>query len=166
MKSQLPKPVQNQNCDIVIYDGRCKFCTKQVQRLHRLDGKNRLAFLSLHDAQVSVLLPDVTYEELMEQMYLVTSDGRVFAGAAAFRYLTRRLPKLWLAAPIMHIPFSLPLWQWAYRQVAKRRYKMGQVADPCEDGSCSLHFEDQVNSSKTRGPLVGSESVSEGRNSA
>jgi hypothetical protein len=46
------------------------------------------------------------------------------------------LPRLWCLAPLLHIPGSLPLWQFLYRQVAKRRYK---IAGTCEDGTCRLH---------------------------
>jgi predicted DCC family thiol-disulfide oxidoreductase YuxK len=78
----------------------------------------------------------------MEQMYVVDRHGRRRGGAAAFRYLTRRLPRLWLLAPIMHIPFSLPLWQWGYRQVAKRRYKIaGKNDGGCDGDACAVHFK-------------------------
>ena len=42
----------------------------------------------------------------------------------------------------MHIPFTMPLWRWGYRQVAKRRYRlMGKTADACDDGTCKVHFK-------------------------
>lgn len=139
--SLLPDLNQYPDADVVVFDGRCKFCTKQVKRLFQLDGKNRLTFLSLHDERVQKLLPHLTHDDLMEQMYVVTPEGNHYGGAEAFRYLTRRLPKIWILAPLLHIPFSLPFWQWGYRQIAKRRYKMGQVKDPCEEGSCEVHFD-------------------------
>ncbi|MGC4003208.1 MAG: hypothetical protein QM811_08770 [Pirellulales bacterium] len=46
---------------------------------------------------------------------------------------------MWVLAPLLHIPFSLPLWQWGYDQVAKRRYRWGKV-DDCADGACAIHF--------------------------
>ncbi len=138
---ELPDPSQIPDADVVVYDGKCKFCLRQVARLHAWDGKQRLSFLSLHDERVHSLCPDVTHEELMQQMYVVTRQGKVLGGAAAFRYLARRLPKLWLFLPFLYIPFSLPLWQWIYAQVASRRYKMGRFEDDCEDGTCSIHFD-------------------------
>jgi|SRR5947209_1655840 len=111
----LPSPAENPEADVVVYDGQCKFCTAQVQRLARWDALRQLAFLSLHDPEVSKLLPDVTYDQLMHEMYLVDRAGRRHRGAAAFRYLTTRLPRLYPLAPLLHIPFSLPLWPWAYQ---------------------------------------------------
>jgi predicted DCC family thiol-disulfide oxidoreductase YuxK len=139
--AHLPAPAENPAADVVIYDGHCKFCTGQVQRLARWDrGNKRLTFLSLHDAEVAKRYPDLTYEQLMEEMVVVDRRGHRHAGAAAFRYLTTRLPGLYPLAPIMHIPFSLPLWQWGYRQVAKRRYLAGKTTD-CDDGACAVHFK-------------------------
>jgi predicted DCC family thiol-disulfide oxidoreductase YuxK len=121
--------------DVVIYDGDCPFCRAQVARLARWDGGGRLAFASLHDPWVRDRFPDLSREQLMQQMYVVTRDGRRYAGAEGVRYLTRRLPRLWLLAPLLHIPFSLPIWQWIYRRIARRRYQQNQTGlcdDTCE----------------------------------
>jgi predicted DCC family thiol-disulfide oxidoreductase YuxK len=138
----LPSPAENPGAEVVVYDGHCRFCTAQVQRLARWDSLHRLAFLSLHDPQVSKLLPDVTYDQLMHEMYLVDRSGNRHRGAAAFRYLTTRLPRLYPLAPLLHIPFSLPLWRWAYQQIAKRRYSiMGKTAEACSSDSCRVHLK-------------------------
>jgi predicted DCC family thiol-disulfide oxidoreductase YuxK len=140
-RNDLPTPADNPQADVVIYDGHCRFCTAQVKNLARMDpGGRRLAFLSLHDPEVASRYADLTYDQLMEQMYVVDRRGNRHAGAAAFRYLTTRLPMLYVLAPLLHIPGSLPLWQWAYRQVAKRRYLMGRTAE-CGAESCKVHFK-------------------------
>jgi predicted DCC family thiol-disulfide oxidoreductase YuxK len=108
----------------------------------KLDGKYRLAYLSIHDPIVAKEFPDLSMDLLMEQMYVIpNSDPQLrFGGAAAIRYLSRRLPKLWVIAPLLHIPFSLPLWQFLYRQIAKRRYRIANEKNRCdESGSCKLH---------------------------
>jgi predicted DCC family thiol-disulfide oxidoreductase YuxK len=137
--TSLPTPEDRPDADVVIYDGQCKFCTAQVQRLARWDSGKRLAYLSLHDPLVAQRYPDLTHEMLMDAMYVVDQQGRRHGGAAAFRYLTTRLPRLWLLAPLLHIPFSLPLWQWGYRQIARQRYRWGKI--DCETDACSVHFK-------------------------
>lgn len=139
-QTHLPTPGERPDADVVIYDGHCRFCTGQVRRLHRWDGAGRLAFLSLHDPVVAERYPDLSHDQMMQDMYVVDRQGRRHRGAAAFRYLTRRLPRLWWLAPVMHIPFSLPLWQFLYRQVANRRYWFGKT-DQCDDGTCAVHFK-------------------------
>ena len=133
----LPSPHDLPDADVVIYDGNCVFCRGQVTRLARWDGGRRLAFVSLHDALVAERFPDLAHDQLMQQMVVVTRDGRRYGGAAALRYLTRRLPRLWPLAPLLHLPFSLPVWQWAYRQIAKRRYRLNP--DAACDEACKIH---------------------------
>jgi predicted DCC family thiol-disulfide oxidoreductase YuxK len=139
--SQLPlvDPSQRPEADVIIFDGQCRFCRAQVARLARWDKRGRLAFISLHDPRVAQWYPDLTHDALMEDMYLIDRQGRRHRGAAALRYLSRKLWPLCLVAPLLHIPGSLPLWQWGYRQVARRRYLGGRI-DECSEGACGLHW--------------------------
>ncbi|SRR5690606_19848016 len=138
--SHLATPHERPGSSVVVFDGNCRFCRQQVERLARWDRQGALSFVSLHDDWAAEHLPDLTHEQLMEQMYVVLPDQRRYAGAAAFRYLSRRLPRLWPLAPLLHIPFSLPLWQWGYRQVAKRRYALAGKTEACEGDACRVHF--------------------------
>lgn len=112
----------------------------QVQRLNWFSG-GRLTFVSLHDPRVADRFPDLSLEQLMKQMYVISPGGDQYAGAAAVRYLSRRLPRLWLAAPFLHIPFSLPLWQAAYDWVARNRYRIAGRNSACDSGTCQTHFD-------------------------
>ncbi|TVQ02967.1 MAG: DUF393 domain-containing protein [Planctomycetaceae bacterium] len=135
----LPDPDRSPAADVVIYDGECRFCTGQVRNLRRLDiGGRRLSFLSLHDPRVSERYPDLSYDELMAQMYVVDGQGVRHGGSEAVRYLSRRLPALWPVMPILHLPGTAGLWRWAYRQVAARRYRI--AGKSCDDGACSIHL--------------------------
>jgi predicted DCC family thiol-disulfide oxidoreductase YuxK len=116
-----PTPDDRPDADVVVYDGQCPFCRRQVERLIWWDCQKRLAYLSLDDDQVATRYPDLKTDALLAQMHIITSEGRVVAGAAAFRYLTRRLRRLWWLMPLLHIPFSLPFWQWGYDVIAKHR---------------------------------------------
>ena len=139
----LPTPAERPDADVVIYDGNCIFCEKQVRNLLWFDGGQRLSFMSLHDPEVTRRYPELTYDQMMDQMYVVDSEGDYHGGAAAIRYLSRRLPKLWIVAWLTHIPFTLPLQQWCYSQVAKQRYKIAGKQDgpDCDSGACSIHFD-------------------------
>lgn len=136
--SQLPSITDRPDADIVIFDGHCVFCRSQVGRLNAWDSGGRLAFVSMHDAAVAERFPSLTMEQMSQQMYVVDRQGRAHGGASALRYLSRRLPRLWWAAPWLHIPFSLPIWQWFYRQVAARRYRLS--GESCDDDRCQIHL--------------------------
>jgi predicted DCC family thiol-disulfide oxidoreductase YuxK len=138
--AQLPTIDDRPKAHVVIFDGHCKFCQAQVARLARWDSRGVLAFLSLHDPVVAQRYPDLSHEQLMEQMYVVDSDGGRHAGAETIRFLSRKLPRLWPLAPWLHVPLSLPFWRWAYRQVANRRYRWGRTDEDCDGDSCRIHF--------------------------
>jgi predicted DCC family thiol-disulfide oxidoreductase YuxK len=136
--AELPAPDDHPSADVVVFDGKCSFCRASVERIRWFDGKNRVAYISLHNPVVAERYPDLTHDQLMDQMYLVDGDGNRHGGVRALRYLSRKLPKLWIAAPLLHIPFSLPLWSWGYRFVARNRYLiMGKQAD-CDSGTCKI----------------------------
>ena len=147
--ADLPSPDQFPHADLVIFDGECVFCTSQVKTLKRFDGKHRLAFVSLHDKFLTERFPDLSHQQMMEQIYIVPNSKTGYTeqrlgGADAVRYLTRRLPKLWILAPLFHIPFTRTFQHWCYRQIAKRRYKIaGKTGPGCDEhGTCDLHFKD------------------------
>lgn len=141
--AQLPFPAADSERDVVIFDGDCQFCRQQVRRLAWFDRGGRLAFVSLHDGFVQKHYPDLTRDMLMDQMYVVNTAGDRFGGADAIRYLSRRIPLLWPLVPVLHIPFSMPLWRWLYRQFAIRRYRWNQDSNEnsCdENGACRHHL--------------------------
>lgn len=138
LAARLPTPEERPQADVVIFDGQCRICTAQITNLARFDRGGRLAYLSLHDPQVPERYPDLTHEMMMEQMYVIDQQGRRHGGAESIRYLSRRLPLLWPAAPVLNFPGSLPLWNRLYRWIAQRRYRYGKL-DDCEGGSCELH---------------------------
>jgi predicted DCC family thiol-disulfide oxidoreductase YuxK len=135
----LPSPTDRPDASIVIFDGKCRFCQFQVRRLCSLDWQHKLAFLSLHDPEVARRWPDLTYDNLMKEMYIVDQKGNRFAGAAAIRWLSRKLIPLWPLMPFLHLPLSTPVWKFLYQQVAKRRYRFGQLND-CDNGTCQVHW--------------------------
>ena len=121
--------------DTVLYDGRCRFCRSQIAVLRRLDLRGRLAFTSLHDPSVATSFPELTQDDLLAQMYVVSRTGQARGGAEAVRYLSRTLPLLWPAAVLLHVPGSLPLWKALYAFVDRHRLK---IAGSCDDGSCKI----------------------------
>lgn len=124
---------------VLIFDGNCKFCRANIQFIHAVD-RGKVAYLSLHDAVVQERWPDLTYDQMMKHMYLVDLEtGEKHPGVYAFRLLSRKLMGLWVLAPFLHIPGSLPVWRFLYSQIAKHRYKFGRVEE-C-DGACELHFD-------------------------
>jgi predicted DCC family thiol-disulfide oxidoreductase YuxK len=140
-ETHLPTPDENPSGEVVIYDGHCKFCTAMTRNLAAWDVRSRrLAFLSLHAADVQKRFPELSHDQLMKEMYVVDGCGKYHRGAEAFRHLTTRVPRLYWLAPLMWIPFSLPIWRWGYRQIARRRYWIMGKTDECDGDACRVHF--------------------------
>ena len=107
----LPSPAERPEADVVVYDGNCGICTAQVSRLPYWDCQAKLAYLSLHDPEVERRWPDVSRDRLMQEMLVVDRHGGRHWGAEAIRYLTRRLRRLWWAAPLAYFPGSMLVWR-------------------------------------------------------
>lgn len=136
----LPDPDVLSDSNVVIYDGECNFCKAQVRNVRRLDlGGKRLSFISLHDPRVAQQYSDLSHEDLMAQMYIIDPAGNRHGGSEAVKFLSRKLPILWLVMPILHLPGTAGLWRWLYNQVASRRYKLAGKST-CENDACGVHF--------------------------
>ena len=129
--------------EVIIFDGQCNFCRKQVERL-RWWAPNRLAYISLHDPRVAERYPDLTHDALMKEMYLIDSEGNRHGGSYAVRYLTRKSPRMWIFAPLMHLPYSMWFWCWLYALVAKYRYRIAGKSNDCDSDACEIHFHLQT----------------------
>lgn len=133
----LADPDGNPAAAVVIWDGKCNFCRSQVERIQAFDRGSRLTYISLHDPRVAERYPELSYQQLMDQMWVITPNHQRYGGADAVRFLSRYLPQLWWVAPVMHFPFAMPLWRYMYRVLANRRYRL--AGENCEGGTCSLH---------------------------
>ncbi|MFM8175638.1 MAG: thiol-disulfide oxidoreductase DCC family protein [Pirellulaceae bacterium] len=121
----------------VLYDGHCRFCCSQIGLLKRLDWFSQLTPISLHDPQAAQAAPDLSFDQMMDQMWVVLPDGSKGGGIHAVRLLARKMPTLYPLLPLLYFPGTLPLWDWAYRTVARYRYRL--AGKNCSEGTCQLH---------------------------
>jgi predicted DCC family thiol-disulfide oxidoreductase YuxK len=123
----------------LLYDGQCPFCLKSVATLKRLDWLGRLRYLDARDpASYPAVDPPLKPDRLLEEMHLLTPDGKqVFHGFGAFRWLSWRLPLLWLTAPFLYIPGVPAIGGKAYRWIARNRFNLV----PCHGGVCAASRE-------------------------
>jgi hypothetical protein len=107
-----------------------------VAVLQWLDWRRKLCCLDARNPEnVPPLDPPLVPERLLEEMHLVTPDGRrAYHGFGAFRWMAWRLPLLWGVAPFLYVPGVPTLGQWLYLKIAKNRFQLV----PCRDGVCTL----------------------------
>jgi predicted DCC family thiol-disulfide oxidoreductase YuxK len=119
---------------VLIYDGECALCRRQVARLRRWARPGALAVLDLADPSVPERFPDLDRARLLTAMHLVNPDGRVAVGAeAAVRALASR-PVLGRLARVYYVPGIRWLADRAYAFVARRRAR--GTGDACRTGDC------------------------------
>ncbi|MCH2114535.1 MAG: DUF393 domain-containing protein [Pirellulales bacterium] len=132
----LPCPSKRPEADVVIYDGDCGICSAQVRKLPWWDCRQKLSYISLHDAQVAKRWPQLPAGRLMQEMCIVTPSGHEYWGIDAIRHLTRRLRRLWWLAPLLHVPGSMFVWRPLYRWIARNRYRLSGMKD-CPTNVCT-----------------------------
>lgn len=107
----------------IIYDGTCGICARQLKWLRRLDWGNRFEALPYQKESVYARFPQLRREECEQAVHLVAPDGRVCAGAAAFREIFLRLPLLWPLGVLMSLPPVMGLARRCYHHIAAHRYE-------------------------------------------
>jgi predicted DCC family thiol-disulfide oxidoreductase YuxK len=120
----------------VIYDGDCAFCRHSVKWLRRLDWRHVLSFVNFRDdGDPIVKAVPTTPERLSEEMHVwPASRNHLYHGFGGLRWLSWRLPLLWLIAPFLYLPLVPWIGQKAYLWVARNRFKLV----PCRDGVCTI----------------------------
>jgi predicted DCC family thiol-disulfide oxidoreductase YuxK len=103
---------------VLIYDGRCGFCRRWVDRVRRWDRRRRVRYLSLREDD-AVVVSGRERVELERAVHLVRPDGAVFAGAAAVRELCSYLPGGWMPRSVLRLPGVSELAPRVYRWVAR-----------------------------------------------
>jgi predicted DCC family thiol-disulfide oxidoreductase YuxK len=123
---------------LVFYDEMCPICKKSKRTLERLDWLKRLTFADIHDRRFAEAeLPDVSYADMLREMYVKRPDGSYFGGFKAFRAMAPTLPLCWPLIPFLWLPGMAWLGSRAYAFIARNRFKFAK----CEDEFCSLHLK-------------------------
>ena len=114
----------------VLYDSKCKICNGGANKIKWYDWTKKLTLISLHDEKVAIHWPELQKDDLMRAVTII-SGGIVYQGAKAYRHLSLKMPSLWLFAPLLWFPFSLPFWEWLYALIADNRYMFNKCNENC-----------------------------------
>lgn len=118
---------------ILLYDGDCEFCRRQVNLVERWDQEGRIEMVPFQLADLASYR--VSRAAAAEAMHLVAPAGEVWRGAAAARELMRLLPGGWTLAWLFRLPGAMYVAERVYRWVARRRHRFGCGSDHCSRGA-------------------------------
>src|SRR5437870_5633819 len=104
----------------ILYDGDCRSCTASARRFDRTFRRRRFLFLPLQTNWVMKRL-DLEPGAPLEEMRVLTADGRDIGGADAVIFLARQI---WWAQPfaaLARLPGMHKLLDRGYRWIAAHR---------------------------------------------
>jgi predicted DCC family thiol-disulfide oxidoreductase YuxK len=108
----------------VLYDGDCGFCKWVLAGLLKRDRERRMVPLALQHPDADPLLGDLSPEERMASLHLVTPSGERLSGGAAMPALLRLVPRgAPAAAALARVPKTTDR---AYRWVADHRVHLSR----------------------------------------
>ena len=115
---------------VLLYDGWCPFCRKQVARLKAMLRGVDVDYRSFRDEGVLENFPGLSEERCDKAIQLVRTDGKVFSGLSAIVRLLSK--KTWgKLALVYFLPIVMQLGDLAYAWVGKNRFRFNG------NGSCT-----------------------------
>ena len=89
---------------VILWDDRSDNDQRLGRRLRMLDWLGRLSWAEIGDPKVQRALPSLTPEALAHALHVVTPDGRLHQGFAAWRTLLARLPLTFVPSALLYVP--------------------------------------------------------------
>lgn len=117
---------------ILIYDGDCGFCRRQVERVRRWDRERRVQAIPFQE--LDLVRFGVSRADVEEAMHLVSPAGEVWRGAQAARELLHLLPRVRPLVWLFSLPGVMFAAERAYRWVARHRHRFGCESEVCRRG--------------------------------
>jgi len=134
-----PAAIEPGTRPVIVYDGRCAFCRRQMERTQRLDrGRGSFEYLAAQSPDLLQRFPQLTGADFNSGLRVVLADGSVHAGADAVYQMARRLPVWRRLAWAYRAPGVGWLARRVYAWVAANR---NRLAGRCDDG-CAVRPPD------------------------
>ena len=114
--------------DVLYYDGACGVCTRNARRLERVLAKRGIALAPLQSPGAAERL-NLMPEQLLNEMRLLTANGRVLSGGDACLYAMRRVWWAWPLYAVFNLPGFHFLFCHGYRWFTDRRYRLGGTCE-------------------------------------
>ncbi|MCI0355137.1 MAG: DUF393 domain-containing protein [Acidobacteria bacterium] len=124
----------------LVYDGDCALCTRLVRWLRRPLERRGYALVPLQAPWIAARLHlsyGVAPENLLQEMRVLTGDGRCLGGSDAVLQLAREIWWTWPLWAMAKLPSMGSLLDFVYRTVAKHRHcasTVGQRITACAVG--------------------------------
>ena len=121
----------------VLYDASCAFCVRAAEWLAAQEAYVQLRLLPADCEEAQLRFGMVPW--LGQQLVVVSADGRVWAGSAAFLMCLWALVDYRSWASGLSSPGLAPMAERFFRIVSARRHRLAALVqhEPCGRGVCS-----------------------------
>lgn len=119
---------------VVIYDGACPYCRRQIQRMRRLDDRDTFEYVPRQAEGLEQRFPKLAEGDFNTGMRLVEPGGAIHVGADAVYHIARRLRVGRWVAWLYRVPVLHQIARGIYGWIARNRMKLG----PCTDETCGI----------------------------
>ena len=127
--------VAEQSKSIVVYDGGCRFCCRQVERIRRRDTRAQFEYVPRQQPELIERIPALADADFNTGMRLVTLDGTIHVGADAVYQIARHLPRWRWIVWVYRMPVIHVLARLVYAWIAANRLWLSRT---CDEGACKL----------------------------
>ena len=121
----------------IIFDGECRFCRKQVDRIRLYDRHNLFDYVPRQTEGLDDRFPQLREGDFNTGLRLIEPDGAVSIGADGIYQIARRLPRLWMVAWLYRVPGLTGVFRRMYGWIARNRFKLAGKCAP-GDAACRL----------------------------
>ena len=115
---------------IVLFDGVCNLCNGSVQFILQRDPAGKFRFASLQSDLAQRLLTERGLDPKALDSVVVIDGGRLYRESDAALRIARDMKGAWKALTVFRV-IPRPLRDWAYRLIARNRYRWFGKSDTC-----------------------------------
>jgi predicted DCC family thiol-disulfide oxidoreductase YuxK len=106
---------------LIIYDARCSFCLRQIDKIKKHDTKNIFEYIPNDSPDIFKKFPQLKGKDLSASLWLIAPDGTLYSAADAVYQIMLRLEKYRSIAWLYRLPLLHWAAQLAYRWTASHR---------------------------------------------
>jgi predicted DCC family thiol-disulfide oxidoreductase YuxK len=119
---------------IVVYDGECPYCRKQVGKMKRHDVDEVFDYVPRQTEDLEQRFPKLAEGDFNTGLRLIETDGTIFVASDAIYHIARRLRGWRNWTWLYRVPGLKQLLRAIYAWIARNRSKLG----PCTDERCDI----------------------------
>ena len=115
---------------IVLFDGVCNLCSTSVQFILQRDPAGKFRFASLQSDLAQRLLTERGLDPKALDSVVVVDGDRLYRESDAALRVARDLKGAWKALTVFRV-IPRPVRDWAYRLIARNRYRWFGKKESC-----------------------------------